>query len=122
WAPFHGKFQVMNKRITSFDAGFLVGVGVVGSKNYNTKLEWDTRMSYDGAIPFNIMFNLGAFIKFWVTDYLALSVDYRHYIYPKFPGYEFVNGKPVVLGEWTNGVSSLAEISFGLTYVTPAPK
>lgn len=118
WAPFHGKFQVMNKRITSFDAGFLVGVGVIGSKVYKQGV-LETRWSYDGAIPFNIMANLGAFIKFWVTDYLAVGIDYRHYIYPKAPGFDAQNKSK---GEWTNGVSSLAEISFGLTYVTPAPK
>jgi outer membrane beta-barrel protein len=118
WAPFHGKFQVMNKRITSFDAGFLVGIGVMGSQVYKGG-ELETRWNYDGAIPFNLMANLGAFIKFWVTDYLAVSIDYRHYIYPKFPGF---NTDGSVKGEWSDGVSSLAEISFGLTYVTPAPK
>ena len=114
WSPFHGKFSVMNKHITSFDAGFLIGLGVVGSQYYDKKGDLKTRWSYDGAIPFNLMANLGAFIKFWVTDYLAVSIDYRHYIFPKYPG----PGN----GEWSDGVSSMAELSVGISYITPAPK
>lgn len=115
WTPFHGKFSVMNKKITSFDAGFLVGLGMMGSQVYNgTAKKWETRWSYDGAIPFNLMANLGAFLKFYATDYLAVGIDYRHYIFPGYPG----KGN----GEWSDGVRSLAEITIGVTYFTPAPK
>ena len=88
---------------------------MIGTQVYNgTNKAWESRYSYDGAIPFNLMANLGAFLKFYATDFLAVSLDYRHYIFPSYPG---ADG-----GEWSDGVRSLAEITVGVTYFTPAPK
>ncbi|MBP7125484.1 outer membrane beta-barrel domain-containing protein [Myxococcota bacterium] len=115
WAPIHGKLSIFNAKLTSFDIGVLIGLGVMGSQIYdNLKKSWTTRWSYDGNVPFNLMMNLGLGAHLFLTDYLALRLDYRHYIFPAYPG----KGN----SEWSDGVRSLAEITLGLGYLTPAPK
>lgn len=114
WAPIHGKVSIFNSKLTSFDIGLLVGLGVVGTEIYDTlKKKWTPRDSY-GSVPFNLMMNLGLGAHLFLTDYLALRLDYRHYIYPAYPG----KGN----SEWSDGVRSLAEVTLGLGYFTPAPK
>jgi outer membrane beta-barrel protein len=113
WAPIHGKLSIFNAKLTSFDIGLLVGLGVIGSETYNNlHKKWEARKSY-GSVPFNFQANLGLGMHLFLTDYLALRLDYRHYIFPAYPD----GGS-----EWSNGVRSLAEVTLGLGYFTPAPK
>jgi outer membrane beta-barrel protein len=114
WVPVHGKVALFSSKLTSFDIGLLIGLGVIGSEFQDTDGAYKTRWSYDGAIPFNLQANLGLGFHLFLTDYLALRLDYRHYIYPAYPG----PGN----SEWSDGVRSLAEITLGLGYFTPAPK
>lgn len=115
WAPVHGKVSLFTSKLTSFDIGLLVGLGLIGSEYYdNLAKSWKTRKSYDNAVPFNLMANLGLGFHLFLTEYLALRLDYRHYIFPAYPG----KGN----SEWSDGVRSLAEVTLGLGYFTPAPK
>lgn len=113
WAPVHGKVSLFTTKLTSFDIGLLVGLGILGSQKEQDG-KWVTRKSYGDAVPFNLMANLGLGFHLFLTDYLALRLDYRHYIFPALPD----RGQ----SEWSNGVRSLAEITLGLGYFTPAPK
>jgi len=119
WAPVHGKISIFNAKLTSFDIGLLVGIGAIGSDTYNNlKKKWETRYSYSGKVPLNFQANLGLGLHLFLTDYLALRLDYRHYIFPAYPG---KNGTKYN-SEWSDGVRSLAEVTLGLGYFTPAPK
>lgn len=113
WAPIHGKVALLTSKLTSFDIGLLVGLGVIGTKIW-AESQYETRLSYDGTVPFNLMLNVGVSTHWFLTDYLAVRLDYRHYIFPAYPG---EGGS-----EWGNGVRSLAELTIGLGYFTPAPK
>lgn len=115
WAPIHGKFEIFASKIATFDVGLLLGLGIIGSEYHKGGLdaEWTTRKSY-GSVPFNVMGNIGLGCHFVLTDYLALRVDYRHYLFPRYPG---ANSN-----EWTNGVAHFGEFTVGLGYFTPAPK
>lgn len=125
WIPIHAKVSLMNMKLTSLDLGLTIGLGLMGSQIYEDD-KWKTRWSYDHAIPFNIQANIGLCIRWFLTDYLAIRIDYRNYIFPTFPGSSetFVGGKVVrkYNSEWSDGVRSLSEISLGLSYLTPAPK
>jgi len=126
WIPIHAKVNILNKKLTSLDLGITAGLGLMGSQVRETEADsWKTRWSYNGAVPFNLQFNLGLGLHWFLTDYLAIRLDYRNYIYPKYPGApttDTVTGKKKYPSEWGNNVESLSEISIGLSYLTPAPK
>jgi outer membrane beta-barrel protein len=125
WIPIHAKVSILNKKLTSLDLGVTIGFGLIGSK-VNEDNKWETRWSYDHAIPFNIQMNIGLSLHWFLTDYLAIRLDYRNYIFPAYPGSTSVtksDGSVVrnYNSEWGD-VRSLSEISIGLSYLSPAPK
>ena len=100
WSPFHGKFGAFTSKLFHFDFYTAVGVGVNGLV-----------VDYPGATPpsteFAIAGNVGLGTMMYVLDWMAVRVDYRHFIH------EFKAG---------DGLSYPAEISIGAAFFTEAPK
>jgi len=100
WSPFHGKFGAFTSKLFHFDFYTAVGVGV------NSLV-----IDYPGATPpsteIAIAGNVGLGTMMYVLDWMAIRVDYRHFIH------EFKAG---------DGLSYPAEISLGAAFFTPAPK
>ena len=55
--------------------------------------------------------NVGATVRFYVHDYIALRVDYRHYFY---------NARDA--DDNSRGLSYPLELTFGLSFFTAAPE
>ena len=98
WTPFHGKFSVFTQKLTHFDINFSAGIGVMVLENTDNQ---ETKTEYSP------MGNLGAGFRFYLTDYMALRLDYRHFFYKS---------------EAYNGLSWPIEVTAGLSFFTSAPK
>lgn len=98
WSPIHGKFGIFTTKLTHFDLFLSFGAGVMGTKLYSGS-EYKER-AYD------IQGNLGLGFRFFVLDWLAVRIDYHHYLYQAAGG----------------GVSYPAELSLGVSFFTSAPK
>ena len=122
WAPVHGKVSLFTTKLTSFDIGLLVGLGILGSQKEQDG-KWVTRKSYGDAVPFNLMANLGLGFHLFLTDYLALRLDYRHYIFPALPDRGSQSGAtvfaPLRKSPWDWGISRQRLSSFLAHYLRP---
>lgn len=98
WSMLHGKFSAFATKLAHFDWFLTFGAGVIGTKLYNNE-DFKER-AYD------IQGNLGTGFRFFILDWLALRVEYRHYLYQSSKG----------------GVSYPAELSLGVSFFTSAPK
>ncbi len=99
WSPFHGKFGVFTSKLFHFDFYTAVGVGVQGLvvQFPNAPAESDI------AIAGNV--GLGAMM--YVLDWMAIRIDYRHFIHENKAG---------------DDLSSPLELSLGFAFFTPAPQ
>lgn len=97
WAPIHGKISAFGSKLYHFDIALYFGAGMMGTKI--TKGQ-KVKNKYD------VYGDVGTGFKFFLTDTLALRLDYRHYFYPAEGG----------------GVSYPAEITLGFSVFTSAPK
>lgn len=98
WTPFHGKFSMLTSKLTHFDINFSFGAGVMCVKN---------KESGEDKTEFQPMGNLGAGMRFYLLDWMALRLDYRHFFY-KSNAY--------------NGLSWPAEITLGVSFFTKGAK
>lgn len=98
WAPIHGKFGIFTTKMSHFDMFLAFGAGAMGTKLFKRD-QFDKRQ-------IDIQGNLGLGFRFFILDWLALRLEYRHYLYLAAGG----------------GVSFPAEISLGVSFFTAAPK
>ena len=98
WTPFHGKFALLTSKLTHFDINISFGAGVMAVLN---------KESGEEKKEYQPMGNLGAGMQFYLLDWLALRLDYRHYFY-KSNAY--------------NGLSWPAEVTLGVAFFTKAPR
>lgn len=98
YSPFHGKLSVFNIKLAHFDINIAAGLGVMGLRIKKDKKE---SMSYQPAG------SLGLGFRFYLNDWVALRLDYRHYFYKS---------------DEYNGLSWPAELTFGVSLFTKAPK
>ncbi len=103
WTPLHGKVAIFDTKLGHFDFGFALGVMALGSE---VKKEGQT----EATARTDVGGNLGATVRFYLLDFLALRVDYRHYFY---------NARDA--DDNSRGLSFPAEISLGVSFFTPAP-
>ena len=105
WTPLHGKLAIFSTKLGHFDFGIAMGVMALGTqvKKEGKSGERQRRVDVGG--------NVGATGKLYVTDYLALRVDYRHYFYAARDA-----------DDNTRGLSYPAEITFGVSFFTSAPQ
>jgi outer membrane beta-barrel protein len=101
WTPFHGKFALLTSKLTHFDINISFGAGVMIVENSDDANEADPK------IEVQPMGNLGAGMQFYVLDWLAVRLDYRHFFY-KSNAY--------------NGLSWPAEVTLGVAFFTKAPR
>ena len=99
WSPFHGKVGLFTSKLLHFDFSAIFGVGAIGTN----VLDPDTRQE-KGKV--DISGNAGAGFRVWMSETLALRVEYRHYFYPAEGG----------------GVSLPAEFSLALSFFTKGPE
>jgi outer membrane beta-barrel protein len=97
WTPFHGKFALLTSKLTHFDINITFGAGVMVVKNSEA----------DPPTEYQPMGKLGAGMQFYLLDWLALRLDYRHFFY-KSNAY--------------NGLSWPAEVTLGVAFFTKAPR
>lgn len=100
WTPFHGKFSLLTQNLTHFDINISFGAGVMFASD---KLEGET--SY--KLEYLPMGNLGAGMRFYVLDWMAVRLDYRHYFYKS---------------NVYNGLSWPAEVTLGVAFFTKGAK
>ena len=98
WSPIHGKFGIFSTKLTHFDVFLSAGAGVIG-----TRLFVNDRFR---ERDYNVQGNIGLGFRLFLLDWLALRVEYRHYVY------------------WahTGGVSFPAELTLGVSFFTSAPQ
>lgn len=99
WSPFHGKFGAFTSKLFHFDFYTAVGVGV-------NSLVIDYPGAKQPSTEIAIAGNVGLGAMMYVLDWMAVRVDYRHFIH------EFKAG---------DGLSYPAELSLGMSFFTPAP-
>ena len=77
WAPFYGKFAILNRKISHFDINLAAGLGMVflekGMNDATGETEYDFRPEV----------NLGLGFRFFLVDWFCVRIDFRQYIYPK---------------------------------------
>ncbi len=98
WSPFHGKLAAFSSKLTHFDLAVVLGAGVLATKKLGGGTETN---KYDP------MAQVGLGFQFFLTDMLAVRIDYRHFFY------------------WVSErerISYPAEITLGLGIFTSAPQ
>ena len=104
WTPIHGKVAIFDTKLGHFDFGIALGVMAMGT---DVQLEGST----DVNPRIDVGGNAGATVRFYLNDFIALRLDYRHFFY---------NGRN--LDDEAAGLSYPAEISLGVSFFTSAPK
>lgn len=97
-SPFHGKLGIFDKKISSFDVNFNVGVGLINA---------DIDESLGNKAPVNgikVGGNWGIGFRFFLTRFLNLRFDYKQYIYHPQESIAFL--APV---EFTAGIAFLSK-------------
>lgn len=76
YSPFHGKVGIFASKLSSFDIGLAIGVGVVGAN-------LDGENPYDALTEASIVpaGHWGAVLRFYVSDWMAIRWDYRQFAY-----------------------------------------
>ncbi|MEY3011706.1 MAG: hypothetical protein RIT45_441 [Pseudomonadota bacterium] len=94
YSPFHGKVGVFDKKLSSFDVGLVLGVGLVGAETDETEEEDALQSSF---LPAG---HWGVALRFFATRWLNVRADIRQFAYKPGDAVLF----PV---EFTFGVSFL---------------
>ena len=102
WSPVHGKIGMFTSKLFHFDFYLAVGVGVMGV------IADPPGFAQEARSETPIAANIGFGTLMYLTDFLALQLDYRHFFH-EFQG----SG---------GGLSYPAEISLGLAFFTDAPE
>jgi len=98
YSPFHGKFGIFDKKLTSFDLSLSLGVGVV---NVNI----DESVGNKAAVAMmKVAGHWGAGFRFYLTRFLNLHVDYKQYLYVPQTSVSFL-----APAEFTLGVAFLSK-------------
>ena len=104
WTPIYGKFGAFATKLAHFDFGIELGVMALGTRVHKEgETEDKARIDVGG--------NVGATVRFFVLDFFAIRIDYRHFFY---------NARDA--DDESRGVSYPAEITLGLSFWTPEPK
>ena len=104
WTPFHGKVGIFDTKLGHFDFGFFLGIMALG-----TEVEKEGVSETEGRV--DVGGNVGATVRFYVHDYIALRLDYRHYFY---------NARDA--DDNSRGLSYPMELTFGVSFFTAAPE
>jgi len=96
WSLVHGKLAFFSTALGEFDVALAFGVGAIGTKVTSKAGETAMRTVPEG--------HAGLGISFYMSQALALRLDYRHFFYAADGG----------------GVSYPAQFTLGLTYFTAA--
>jgi len=102
WSPVHGKIGMFTNKLFHFDFYLAVGVGVMGVIADPPGIQAEA----ESQTP--IAANIGFGAMMYLTDFLALQMDYRQFFH------EFQGGG--------GGLSYPAEITLGLAFFTNAPE
>ncbi len=104
WSPIYGKFGAFATKVAHFDFGIELGLMALGTRvQPEGKAEAKARVDVGG--------NVGATLRFYVHEFVALRIDYRHYFYAARDA-----------DDNNRGLSYPLEISFGVSFFTPEPK
>ncbi len=103
WAPIHGKIAAFGTKLSSFDLGLIFGVGAIGTKVYPAE---SRKVGVEG--------NVGLGFHFFLSDLLALRLDYRHYIFQADDSGYAPGG--------SSGARQMAEFTLGFSVFTKAPQ
>ncbi|MFT7624851.1 MAG: outer membrane beta-barrel protein [Myxococcota bacterium] len=100
WTPLHGKVAIFDTKLGHFDFGFALGVMALG-----TEVQAEGEAEATGRV--DVGGNVGATVRFYLLEFLALRLDYRHYFY---------NARDA--DDNSRGLSYPAEISLGVSFFT----
>ena len=75
YSPFHGKVGVFDKKLSSFDVGLVVGVGMINAEIDTTEIE--------DAISSQILpaGRWGVALRFFLNPWLTVRADVRQFVY-----------------------------------------
>ncbi len=110
WTPLHGKVAIFDTKLGHFDFGIGLGLMALGTR---VTRSGDFDVSADEAkytARTDVGGNVGAVVRFYVHDFIALRLDYRHY---------FCVGRDAQ--DNNRGLAYPAEIAFGVSFFTEAP-
>jgi len=96
WSPLHGKVGLFTTKLAHFDWHIALGAGALGS-TVATREEGGDRKS-----KIDVAGNAGTGLRFYLSDSIALRLEYRNYFYAAEQG----------------GVSHPAEITLGAAFFT----
>jgi outer membrane beta-barrel protein len=75
YSPFHGKFGVFDKKLSSFDLSLTAGLGLINA---------DIDESLGNKAPvatMKVAGHWGAGLRFFLTRFLNVQVNYRQFLY-----------------------------------------
>jgi outer membrane beta-barrel protein len=90
YSPFHGKVGVFDQKLSSFDVGLVVGVGLIGVETDETEAEDAMKSSY---LPAG---HWGLALRFFATRWLNVRADVRQFAYK--PGESLLFPVEITLG------------------------
>lgn len=92
YTPFHGKWGIFDKKLTSFDVNFLAGVGVI-----NVDIDESRgNKAAENAIKVGGHWGLG--FRFYLSRFLNLQLGYNQYIYQPQDNISFLAPAEFTLG------------------------
>ncbi len=98
YSPFHGKFGIFDKKLTSFDLSLSLGVGMVN-------VDIDESVGNKAAVAMTkVAGHWGAGFRFYLTRFLNLHLDYKQYLYVPQSSVSFL-----APAEFTLGVALLSK-------------
>jgi outer membrane beta-barrel protein len=104
WTPLHGKIAVFDTKLGHFDFGIAMGVMMLG-----TEVQPEGKQDYEQR--YDVGGNVGVTAKMYLSDFIAVRLDYRHYFYAARDA-----------DDDNNGLSYPAELSLGVSFFTEALK
>jgi outer membrane beta-barrel protein len=92
YSPFHGKFGIFDKKLTSFDLSLSLGVGMVN-------VDIDESVGNKPAVAMmKVAGHWGAGFRFYLTRFLNLHIDYKQYLYVPQSSVSFLAPAEFTLG------------------------
>ena len=115
WVPFQGKIGIFSAKMGHFDLALAGGIGGIGTQIQKATAETEANIKTEADIAFGGY--VGATLRFYILEWFAMRVDYRHFFYGGKRAENSQSDTPTVVSD---GVHAPAEITLGFSFFTPA--
>ena len=105
WTPLYGKMNVVGlQNIAHWEIFLQLGAGFIGVFDFENSGRNTDRRNNPMRLSPTVNFGFGT--RFWITDWFALRLDLRHFLFQR----QFGNG----------GVTQNLTVAFGLSFLLPS--